>query len=443
MKFVEETRETWTAIQLEAVEKEIEQQKRDWEANRLAEQAREEEARLRHEEEENELLTYSREDAKNQVNISSTNTKNSNSSVKSSKTKARLSRDGGRRLSQVRTNQSAEKIPKGKTRPQRNSESVSKKNAATPPKAAAATKTSPLSNKKQQNTSASKKKPTPASSSPNSKKSPRRKLMLKQKTSDGEGAVSNSDDEPLKKKNRKSSAVALPKSLPTSPTKNEDFDDSECSLDVMIDSNDAVTAGNDSDSNQMNHQHHYNNSSQEELDGDELNLTRKTRSRGSVKINLWSLDLSNRKKKTNSKKAGGDSANSSAVLDESVSLDVSSLNDSTAPGAAAAAIIEPEESPEKPPLKELKVIIEKARVLDGFCSSGDERKRPRPASKKATKKQRKSSLGNNHTNTLDGWITKGPKVDLSLEDQEVCKKYNLISPQLEKTPEKICENGNA
>uniref|UniRef100_A0A182QDT2 Helicase domino n=1 Tax=Anopheles farauti TaxID=69004 RepID=A0A182QDT2_9DIPT len=68
MRFVEDTEGTWTAVQLRVVEQEMEQQKRDWEANRLAEQRREEEAaRKREAEEHADLLTFSREDAKNQV----------------------------------------------------------------------------------------------------------------------------------------------------------------------------------------------------------------------------------------------------------------------------------------------------------------------------------------------------------------------------------------
>ncbi|XP_058828517.1 helicase domino-like, partial [Topomyia yanbarensis] len=71
MRFVEDTEGTWTAIRLKAVEAEIEQQKRGWEANRLAQQKREEEAARQQEAEENDLLTFSREDAQNQVNKSS------------------------------------------------------------------------------------------------------------------------------------------------------------------------------------------------------------------------------------------------------------------------------------------------------------------------------------------------------------------------------------
>ncbi|XP_065077199.1 helicase domino isoform X2 [Ochlerotatus camptorhynchus] len=70
MRFVEDTEGTWTALQLKAVEAEIEQQKREWEANRLAQSKREEEAARQLEVEENDLLTFSREDASNQIWIS-------------------------------------------------------------------------------------------------------------------------------------------------------------------------------------------------------------------------------------------------------------------------------------------------------------------------------------------------------------------------------------
>uniref|UniRef100_A0A1B6KGE4 Helicase C-terminal domain-containing protein n=1 Tax=Graphocephala atropunctata TaxID=36148 RepID=A0A1B6KGE4_9HEMI len=69
MKFIEETEAVWSAEQLAAAEAEIEHQKREWEEERLTA------LRLQEEEEERaaveaseELLTYSREDAQNQVN---------------------------------------------------------------------------------------------------------------------------------------------------------------------------------------------------------------------------------------------------------------------------------------------------------------------------------------------------------------------------------------
>lgn len=67
MKFIEETEAAWSAAQLAAAEREIEEQKREWEENRLAAMREEEERRVREMEEESELLTFSREDASNQV----------------------------------------------------------------------------------------------------------------------------------------------------------------------------------------------------------------------------------------------------------------------------------------------------------------------------------------------------------------------------------------
>lgn len=58
----------WTAEQLRAAEAKIEQQKREFEANRLAALKKVEEDERRAKAEENDMLTYSREDAKNQVN---------------------------------------------------------------------------------------------------------------------------------------------------------------------------------------------------------------------------------------------------------------------------------------------------------------------------------------------------------------------------------------
>ncbi|XP_061388669.1 helicase domino [Musca vetustissima] len=69
MRFVEETGAAWTAEQLRAAEEELEAQKREWEANRLAALQKEEEM-LKQEAENDEMLTYSRKDATNQIWIS-------------------------------------------------------------------------------------------------------------------------------------------------------------------------------------------------------------------------------------------------------------------------------------------------------------------------------------------------------------------------------------
>lgn len=70
MRFIEETETAWSAEQLAAAEREIEEQKREWEENRLAAMREEEKRRAREMEEESDLLTFSREDATNQVSKS-------------------------------------------------------------------------------------------------------------------------------------------------------------------------------------------------------------------------------------------------------------------------------------------------------------------------------------------------------------------------------------
>lgn len=67
MRFVENTGGLWIAEQLRIAEAEIEQQKRNWEADRLAALQKEQEQEDA-QRDEDELLTYSRADAKNQVN---------------------------------------------------------------------------------------------------------------------------------------------------------------------------------------------------------------------------------------------------------------------------------------------------------------------------------------------------------------------------------------
>lgn len=83
MRFIEETEAAWSAEQLAAAEAEIEQQKREWEEERLAAlRLQEEEDERNAVEASEELLTFSREDAQNQVN----NSTKTGSSIKSTPT---------------------------------------------------------------------------------------------------------------------------------------------------------------------------------------------------------------------------------------------------------------------------------------------------------------------------------------------------------------------
>lgn len=80
MRFIEETETMFSAEQLAAAEREIEERKREWEENRLAAMREEEKRRVREMEEESDLLTFSREDATNQVSKTPT-TVNTNKKV--------------------------------------------------------------------------------------------------------------------------------------------------------------------------------------------------------------------------------------------------------------------------------------------------------------------------------------------------------------------------
>ncbi|KAJ8964537.1 hypothetical protein NQ314_004832 [Rhamnusium bicolor] len=71
MNFIETTESAWSAEQLAAAAREIEEQKREWEQNRLAAMREEEERRARELEEEGDIITFSREDATNQVSAKS------------------------------------------------------------------------------------------------------------------------------------------------------------------------------------------------------------------------------------------------------------------------------------------------------------------------------------------------------------------------------------
>ncbi|XP_043282960.1 helicase domino isoform X3 [Venturia canescens] len=73
MKFVEEAEGSFSAAQLAAAERELEQQKKEWELDRLRALREEEERRLRLADDDEKPLTFGREDAQNQVNNTSNN----------------------------------------------------------------------------------------------------------------------------------------------------------------------------------------------------------------------------------------------------------------------------------------------------------------------------------------------------------------------------------
>ncbi|CAG9834785.1 unnamed protein product [Diabrotica balteata] len=92
MNFIEATESAWSAEQLAAATREIEEQKKEWEQNRLAAMREEEERRARELEEEGDIITYSRDDATNQV--SSKNKKINRYNRILSNKRVRLKKDG-------------------------------------------------------------------------------------------------------------------------------------------------------------------------------------------------------------------------------------------------------------------------------------------------------------------------------------------------------------
>ncbi|CAK9821897.1 Helicase ssl-1 [Anthophora retusa] len=75
MKFVEESEGAFSAAQLAAAERELEEQKKEWELDRLRALREEEERRMRLVDDDEKPLTFGREDAQNQVNSASNSKK--------------------------------------------------------------------------------------------------------------------------------------------------------------------------------------------------------------------------------------------------------------------------------------------------------------------------------------------------------------------------------
>ncbi|CAH0554969.1 unnamed protein product [Brassicogethes aeneus] len=216
MRFIEETEVAWSAEQLAAAAREIEEQKREWELNRVAAMKEEEERRARELEEEADIITFSREDATNQV-----------SNSKSKKFKAR--KGGGGKV-----------------------------NAATPPQ--------------QQQQQQQKQAP----------KFKKRKMIIRTRTV----SEAAKEDKVVSRRGRS-------KRLSMNDSKiNTDADDSQDTTE-NIDSN---KLNGDTDSNSMDSVESESDMTLASLKGPPVNHVHhnspRTRSRGTVAINLWTLDVS-------------------------------------------------------------------------------------------------------------------------------------------------------
>lgn len=330
MKFVEETGGSWTAEQLRAAEAEIEQQKREWEANRLAAIKKEEEEEKRAADED-EMLTYSREDAQNQVN-------NNKFSKRNPVNRRLLKVKESDRHGIVKNNKTAKgKLTNAK---QPNQTVVAQKMLGRPPRRALRNNSkptpAPISRLAQSN---SPKKNATSSSSPSSapKRAPPMRLSARMSKKakleivDDTNVIS-SDDEPLISPN-KNNGIAnnygktekndndtmAEHSECSEQRHSEEFDDSECSLDVMVDSTDpqesdeedTAADDDDNDDDAILVQSDGSIMSYDENDGDatkensailknnadtnhqiDINSPRSTRSHGRIKIDLWTLDKS-------------------------------------------------------------------------------------------------------------------------------------------------------
>ncbi|KAG7202049.1 hypothetical protein KM043_004730 [Ampulex compressa] len=99
MKFVEESEGAFSAAQLAAAERELEEQKKEWELDRLRALREEEERRMRLADDEEKPLTFGREDAQNQVNSASHSRKLGNKKLPPSRRSLRRASSRGARES--------------------------------------------------------------------------------------------------------------------------------------------------------------------------------------------------------------------------------------------------------------------------------------------------------------------------------------------------------
>lgn len=326
MRFVEETGGSWTAEQLRAAEAEIEQQKREWEANRLAAIKKEEEDEKRIADDD-DMLTFSREDAQNQVNNNKFNRRN----------------PVNRRLLKVKQNDRhgvvRSKRVKGRMSARQLIRTGVQKTLG--PRRALRNNSKPISSLAHSNSPIKKSQSAGVKRGSSVRISTRSNKLPKQ----SDDANISSDDEPIIELNKNNINVknhskllkndndaTTEQSERSEQRHSEDFDDSECSLDVMVDSTDPQESDEEiddgDDENKDNDNDHNDDNENEsalmqsdasmmsfdDTDADaskenslsttinkintdknhqiDINSPRSTRSHGRIKINLWTLDES-------------------------------------------------------------------------------------------------------------------------------------------------------
>lgn len=331
MKFLEHTGKNQSDVQLRAVEMEIEQQKLEWEEKRQAQRHQEELDKQRADNEENEILTYSRDDALNKVNITSKKKslvlgkRKSESANNSTKSNAHGKKNNGTETAQngifKETEQKTIKsrrisLLKTMDVPRRNTRNSLNRSVG-----------DDISSNKLRGRKSS---PMMTSQRGTSRKSERSTSIQSRKSQTRSTSESTG----------RSAADSASRQTLSNVT--PDDTDSECSLDVMIDSNDVNDSDSNSNQNNVNEKIRGRLDSTSRDDGtlmnddstmsDDTRIDRmiknssrresriasspRTRSRGTVNVNLWTLDESSPILPVKRQKVTSKSSSESKRIDE-------------------------------------------------------------------------------------------------------------------------------
>lgn len=509
MRFVEETGGSWTAEQLRAAEAEIEQQKREWEANRLATLKKAEEDAKRAAEEENEMLTYSREDAQNQVNNKSNKRRPINrrllNAARKQENRKNISRDRNRKrgeaketiLVQTSTRPSLRSEAEGTRRVLRNNIRSTSSTSLVRQATANSSRKSSMSSEQNKSTKAS---PSKRSKSLRLSRGPGRppkrsrhsEIVVSSDAEDekngsaaeeiDENAMDNSanGNENDSVSNSGENTKSRRQSEVSERPRSEELDDSECSLDVMIDSEEQDDSESqtrdtsdrseeedydDEESTVVQSDDAYSISSQEDEDTNDeyskenmsamnstvfdsadnhidTNTPRTTRSHGRLKINLFALDMSQilpelRAKRPSQMRRGRNAANASkngndesdddpTTLEDTNGLDVSVESDSetstrrNSRSTTRNNDLKNCDSTPPPPNRNLRRAIRSSSA-----------KQTLPALAKNAKNTSVPNEGDKsiHNNTLDKWITISQKTPKIILDKSECDKQQHMQNQ--------------
>lgn len=490
MRFVEETGGLWTAEQLRAAEAEIEQQKREWEANRLEALQKEQEAeRLR--QEEDELLTYSRADAKNQVNnntkykynkqpptLSTKHTNNNRTNRKRGAADHLSNRDitpspppqppntqkQGRAANKqtilVRkriTSRSTVSNHSGSERRRR--KSLAKRSPSVAPAVPQAVKRQKLATTEQQPPKSIMKRVPKVVRNLKARAAlltqhrreaaAQRRMMLHKK------AVSTNAKEKENEDQNDSDSSAVQTTPTNAPT--EDEESSECSLDAMYDSNDDDNQSEEapsknepsSDEEDVSEEERQpkkpskvvrngktkknstllssSSSSSSEYEEEEepvpktnhfdINSPRSTRSRGTVKLNLWTLDVSPimpAKRRSKNNQSNPEQSEEPPTTSPVPSINISKKS------IANATTTEAEDSCASVGS------FKQAKIRDGFNVKTAVGRKKANAKKNLTNPSSSPSTPQcGRHNTLDNWISKSPRTLRALSPMVILNKDDV------------------